>query len=134
MAIASRWDAEKIDAVLEELPIHAIRATPDRVSVRSVARSEGGPVEFRVIDRGAGVPPEEQERIFEPFVTLADPMTHSSGMPGDRAQGVGMGLTRATARLHGGTLTLETTGARGSTFPLRLPRVAPTFAGRSGRA
>jgi signal transduction histidine kinase/DNA-binding LacI/PurR family transcriptional regulator/AraC-like DNA-binding protein len=70
---------------------------------------------FWVSDTGAGIPPNLQERIFEPFVTV--------GPPGQRREGIGLGLsiTRRLVALHGGSITLDSLPDHGSTFHVYLP-------------
>ncbi|MDD2364788.1 MAG: ATP-binding protein [Desulfuromonadaceae bacterium] len=65
---------------------------------------------IRVIDSGAGIPPENITHIFEPFWT-------------DRARGTGLGLAlcRKVALEHGGTLSVDSTVGVGTTFTLKLP-------------
>ncbi|HOU14384.1 MAG TPA: ATP-binding protein [Anaerolineae bacterium] len=68
-----------------------------------------------VEDTGCGIPIEQQERIFEPFVTAA-PMSR----PGE---GIGLGLTitRRLVALHGGLMSLESKPGQGSIFHVYLP-------------
>jgi signal transduction histidine kinase/AraC-like DNA-binding protein/ABC-type sugar transport system substrate-binding protein/CheY-like chemotaxis protein len=68
-----------------------------------------------VADSGTGIPPDLQERIFEPFV--------KGRRGGQRPQGVGLGLTitRRLVALHRGAMTLESRPGRGSTFHVYLP-------------
>jgi signal transduction histidine kinase len=73
----------------------------------------GGWVVVRVSDNGPGVDPAIAEHLFEPFVT-----TKSR----DESSGLGLAVAKQIAEQHGGTLTLESTGA-GASFALRLPSV-----------
>src|SRR6185295_17468592 len=59
-------------------------------------------VEARVLDRGLGIPPGCEEKIFEQFYRAHDAL-------GSGIQGTGLGLTlaRQIAQVHGGTLTFE---------------------------
>jgi AraC-like DNA-binding protein/DNA-binding response OmpR family regulator len=68
-----------------------------------------------VQDSGAGISPEMQERIFEPFVTAE----HTSRRP----EGIGLGLSiaRRLVALHGGSMKLESQPGQGSTFHVYLP-------------
>jgi signal transduction histidine kinase/DNA-binding LacI/PurR family transcriptional regulator/AraC-like DNA-binding protein len=68
-----------------------------------------------VEDSGSGIPVDQQERIFEPFIT-ADKIDH-------RHEGIGLGLsiTRRLVALHGGSLTLDSRSGYGSTFHVYLP-------------
>ncbi len=74
---------------------------------------------IEVSDSGPGIPPEEQERVFESF-------RQKSGQSQARYGGTGLGLaiSRQLARLMGGSLELESTVGAGSRFRLRLPDVA----------
>lgn len=69
-------------------------------------------------DTGIGIPPDQLERVFEPFV-----QAHRS--PGRRDQGTGLGLSisRDLARGMGGDLTAVSTLGKGSTFTIVLPIV-----------
>lgn len=68
-----------------------------------------------VSDSGAGIPIEQQERIFEPFVT-SDNITR-------RREGIGLGLsiTRRLVALHGGSMSLESQPGAGSVFHIYWP-------------
>ena len=76
------------------------------------SRSLDGYVEFRVVDNGPGIAPEDRVRIFEPFYSA-------------RAGGTGLGLAvaRGVAMAHGGSLTCEPSDS-GAVFVLRLPAPA----------
>jgi signal transduction histidine kinase/AraC-like DNA-binding protein len=75
-----------------------------------------------VEDTGIGIPVDQQERIFEPFVTVE--------RLGRRSEGVGLGLavTRRLVALHRGSMTLESQVGRGSTFHVYLP--LPSLSGQ----
>jgi len=68
-----------------------------------------------VSDTGWGIPAEQQERIFEPFVTMEHDRRIAGGI------GLGLSITRHLVALHGGKLTLESQTGQGSTFHLYLP-------------
>jgi signal transduction histidine kinase/AraC-like DNA-binding protein/DNA-binding response OmpR family regulator len=68
-----------------------------------------------ISDTGVGIPPEEQERIFEPFVTIEDDQHISGGI------GLGLTITRHLIALHQGSMKLESQPGRGSTFHVYLP-------------
>jgi signal transduction histidine kinase len=78
------------------------------------ARRENGTVVVAVADRGPGIPPGEQARIFDRF---------SRADGADRRNGVGLGLAivRAIAEAHGGSVGVRSEPGRGATFELRLP-------------
>lgn len=91
----------------------------------AVKYGQGHPVEVRcgrtrrevvveVEDRGPGIAPEDQARIFEDFVQLGD------GSP--EGTGLGLPISRRLAELMGGRLEVESVVGQGSTFRLVLPR------------
>ncbi len=79
----------------------------------SLAR-EGDEAVITVRDHGRGVPPDERERIFEPFHRAAGASEAQGGV------GLGLALVRRIARLHGGEVRCEP-ASPGSRFVVRLP-------------
>ena len=74
-------------------------------------------VEVRIEDRGPGIPAEERERVFEPYVRLeASRARHTGGA------GLGLAIARAIARAHGGDVRLEAREGGGTSAILTLPR------------
>ncbi|MBV8882867.1 MAG: response regulator, partial [Chroococcidiopsidaceae cyanobacterium CP_BM_RX_35] len=84
-----------------------------------VSRWEGW-VAFTVWDTGIGIPEHQQHLIFQKFQQLENPLTR-------RFEGTGLGLvlTRALARLHGGDVSFLSTEGKGSQFTLLLPPSPP---------
>jgi signal transduction histidine kinase/AraC-like DNA-binding protein len=70
-----------------------------------------------VCDTGWGISTEQQERIFEPFVTIEQ--AHDRQITG--GIGLGLSITRHIVALHGGKMVLESEPGRGSTFHIYLP-------------
>ena len=68
-----------------------------------------------VQDSGVGIPATQQERIFEPFVTVENRTRRSRGI------GLGLSITRRLVALHHGAMTLDSEQGRGSTFHIYLP-------------
>jgi signal transduction histidine kinase len=87
------------------------RAVADTVVVE-VAQTANGPT-MSVSDNGPGVPPDQRERIFEPFVRL--PQSQRGGT------GLGLAIVRRTIESHGGTITCDPSPTGGTRFTLRLP-------------
>ena len=75
---------------------------------------EGEWINIRIADRGRGIPPADQARVFDRFVQLDD-ARRSTGT------GLGLPIARWIAEAHGGLLTLEQSGPSGSTFRISLP-------------
>lgn len=107
-------DSDQIGQVLVNLVVNAQHALsagspPRRLLLRTGQETDG---QFlRVADNGPGVPRELRERIFDPFFT-----TKSEGT----GTGIGLSVSRAILREHGGELVLEKTES-GASFLLRLP-------------
>jgi two-component system, OmpR family, sensor kinase len=68
-----------------------------------------------VRDRGMGIPPADQERIFERF-ERTDTSKHFGGL------GLGLYITRQIVEAHGGTIRVTSNPGQGSTFIVKLPR------------
>ncbi len=68
-----------------------------------------------VSDTGWGIQPEQQEKIFEPFVTMGKNRRISGGI------GLGLSITRHLVALHGGKMTLDSVAGKGSKFHIYLP-------------
>jgi signal transduction histidine kinase len=101
---------EKLRQVLVNLVRNAVEAAGagGRVDVRLVQRD--GTAEVAVEDSGPGIPSELRSRLFEPFFTTKP-----------RGTGLGLAVSRAIARAHGGDLAADAAPAGGARFALRLP-------------
>lgn len=103
-------DPEQMKQVLLNLVINAIQAmrTGGQVILRTVRRPES--IVIEVEDEGVGIPPEDLERVFNPFVTT-------------RANGTGLGLSIAyqIVNQHGGHVAACRNPERGMTFTVTLP-------------
>ncbi|MFT3895391.1 MAG: substrate-binding domain-containing protein [Anaerolineales bacterium] len=72
-------------------------------------------IHFWVADTGLGIDRSQQERIFEPFVTLEENRRIAGGI------GLGLSITRHLVALHGGTMRLDSQPNQGSIFHIYLP-------------
>jgi signal transduction histidine kinase len=112
--IPFRGDEDLLRQLVLNVLQNAVQHTPAGGSVAIDVERNAAAVKMRVTDTGAGVPPGDEQRIFDRFVQLD---------PARRGQGTGLGLpiARWIAEAHHGTLVLERSGAGGSTFCLSLP-------------
>ena len=112
--IAFRGDEDLLRRLMLNVLQNAVQHTPSGRSVAVDIRQESSSIEIRVADQGAGIPPEDQRRIFDRFVQLD---------AARRGQGTGLGLpiARWIAEAHNGTLVLEQSGPGGTTFCVSLP-------------
>ncbi|HEX5439162.1 MAG TPA: ATP-binding protein [Gemmatimonadaceae bacterium] len=91
-------------------------ATVASADVESQLEGAGPWARITVEDTGVGIPPEERERIFEPFVQLEPGHRHEAG-----GAGLGLPISRRLARLMGGDVTVRSHPGEGSVFTLWLP-------------
>jgi signal transduction histidine kinase len=124
--LATLADREKLRQIMLNLLSNAIRYTPSDGRITVGARAiDVRTVEIAVSDTGIGVAPEEQDKIFEPFVQLDRSLTKvRDGI------GLGLAISRDLARGMGGEIRVSSGGVgAGSEFVLVLPR-APNVAPR----
>ncbi len=112
-----RGDTERVRQILLNLVGNAIKFTPAGGWVVLSCAADDAWVELRVRDNGIGIPPEEQERIFDPFQQVGRRLSQPQ-------EGVGLGLaiSRDLARGMAGDLIVQSAPGEGSVFILRLPR------------
>jgi signal transduction histidine kinase len=101
---------EKLRQVLVNLVRNAAEAAGPGGRVTVGVGERDGAVEVAVRDSGPGIPPELRPRLFEPFFTTKA-----------RGTGLGLAVSRAIARAHGGELEADAPDGRGARFALRLP-------------
>ncbi len=104
-------DPQAFDRVVSNLLVNARRHGGPPVVV--TARRDGSDLDVVVEDRGAGVPSDFADRLFDRFTRLAT--NHGEGA------GLGLAIARSYARAHGGTLTYEPANPHGARFRLVLP-------------
>jgi signal transduction histidine kinase len=113
-------DSTRIAQIIGNLLHNASKYTPIGGTVRVDIGMQPGNVFIRVIDSGAGIPPEQLDRLFEMFSRIDRSMPDSNG-----GLGIGLALARRLAEMHGGSLLASSTGeGLGSTFTLALPLAA----------
>jgi signal transduction histidine kinase len=113
-----RQDAGKLRQILTNLLSNAIKFTPDGGKVTLRTQADGDDVVVTVEDTGVGVPPDEQERVFEKFRQAG----RSTLTREHEGTGLGLSIVRELCGLLGGEVTLKSELGRGSTFTVRLPR------------
>jgi signal transduction histidine kinase len=111
----AQGDPEKLQRVLFNLIQNAIRHTPADGSVVVRAEPAGDAVEIEVADTGAGIAPEERERVFEPFFRGGAQAARPSN-----GAGLGLAISRAIVEAHGGRIWLADAPA-GTSVRFSLP-------------
>jgi heavy metal sensor kinase len=115
-----RGDEDLLQRMIGNLVDNAIRHAPagSEVSIRCVSDGDNARIEVR--DRGAGVPQEAREQIFERFFRVDAARSASAGT----GAGLGLPIARWIAEAHGGSLQLRMSNAEGSVFVATLPLLA----------
>ena len=112
-----RADRTKVEQILLNLLSNAVKFTDEGGEIEVGCRDEGDKVAIAVRDTGRGIPADQLESIFSPFVQvgrrLANPM---------EGAGLGLAISRDLARAMNGDLTAVSVEEVGSTFTVTLPR------------
>ena len=109
-------DGDKIRQVLANLVDNAIKYSPGGGEVRVEVTGGDGRVRFSVHDRGLGIPPGAEERIFDKFYRLDPNLTRGVG-----GTGLGLYISRELVRRMDGRIWVESADGRGSIFTFELP-------------
>jgi two-component system sensor histidine kinase SenX3 len=99
---------------------NAIAYSPAETPVSVSRRQVGGLVEIAVTDRGIGIAPEHQRRVFERFFRVDPARSRATG-----GTGLGLAIVKHVLANHGGEVRLWSRPGTGSTFTMRLPTAAP---------
>jgi signal transduction histidine kinase/CheY-like chemotaxis protein len=112
-------DRGKLAQILRNLVSNAVKFTEKgRVTVR--ACTQDGELMVDVRDTGVGIAHEDQERIFEEFTQVDNPLQEQH-----KGTGLGLPLARRMSELLGGRLTVHSAPGEGSTFTLSVPLEHP---------
>lgn len=108
-------DPEKLEIVFVNLLMNAIQALETKNGIVSVGifddPQDGNNVLVKVSDTGAGIPQDVLPKIFEPLFTTKQVGT-----------GLGLSSCKNIIEQHGGTITVSSTVARGTTFTIKIPK------------
>lgn len=115
-------DAGELEQVLLNVVVNAEQALEEseghrRILVRTFGAAEAVVVEVK--DNGPGIRPEDMQHLFDPFWTTKDP---------DQGTGLGLSLAYKIVTEHDGEIGVDSALAVGTTFTIRLPRLAPDVA------
>ncbi|HVA30688.1 MAG TPA: ATP-binding protein, partial [Gaiellaceae bacterium] len=109
-------DPDKLRQVLTNLIDNAVKYSPGGGRVLVDLSHTGNTIRFRIEDEGLGVPPTEQDRIFEKFFRLDPNLTLGVG-----GTGLGLYICRELVHRMYGRIWVVSDGRRGSTFFVELP-------------
>lgn len=106
---------ELLGRLIRNLVENAFKYSSANGQVRLNISSTSTEVLLSVQDNGIGIPPEEQQKIWQRFYQV------DSSRGSDEGSGLGLSMVEQIAKLHGGYMTLESIPGKGSTFTFHLP-------------
>lgn len=106
-----------IEEMVVNLLLNAIKYTPENGTVELKANGQEDSVLIEVTDTGIGIPPEEQDRIFDEFFRA----TNARKVEWD-GTGLGLSIVKYIVDGHGGQICVKSNENSGTTFTIRLPR------------
>ncbi len=104
-------DRGRLERALANLLVNSIEAMPEGGRITIDAKVQDNSITLRVVDTGPGIPPDVQNRLFEPFATAGK----------KNGTGLGLALARQTVLDHGGDMWADCQPGRGAVFHIRLP-------------
>ena len=111
-----RTDPGKLDQILNNLVMNAIKYSDPGTVVAVGVTAKGDKLSIAVCDRGRGIPAAELTTIFKPFARLS-----ATGTAGERSTGLGLTIVHRLAEVLRGRIRVESEVGKGSTITLELP-------------
>jgi two-component system phosphate regulon sensor histidine kinase PhoR len=116
-ALPAVVDRNALTQVLINLIDNARKYSPEGATITVRASRDAGHAYLRVSDTGFGIPPEDQERIFERFYRVDKARSRAQG-----GTGLGLSIVKHLVELHGGGIFVESAPGVGSVFTVMLPQ------------
>jgi PAS domain S-box-containing protein len=107
-------DEKLLRSIISNLLTNAIKFSPNRERVYVSITGMGNKLRISVRDEGIGIPPEEMEKVFEPFL-------RGKGVSSIPGTGLGLSITKKSVELLGGSLKVESEVQKGTTFTVVIP-------------
>ncbi len=122
-----RIDEESIAESLINILENAVKYSQEDKRIRVRTGREDGFVFIDVEDHGIGIPPDQQEKIFEKFYRVSTGLVHNT-----KGSGLGLALVKYIMEAHGGQVSVRSTPGAGSTFRMVLPSGGPSISETDG--
>jgi signal transduction histidine kinase len=122
-------DREAMARSLLNLVNNALKYSQDQKYIGVNLFRDNGSVKLEVVDHGIGIPQGEQQKIFDKFYRVGDPLVHNT-----KGSGLGLALVRHIVQAHGGDISVDSVPGRGSRFTINLPVALRTSATKAALA
>ncbi len=103
---------QQLNQVFMNLLVNAAQAIEKQGEIKIATRTDNGNVEITIADTGSGIPQENLSKIFDPFFTTKDV---------GKGTGLGLNVAYNIIKKHKGTIDVESTVGKGTTFTIRIP-------------
>jgi signal transduction histidine kinase len=119
--LQGQWDRTRVSQVLSNLIGNAVQYGSDRTPINVLIHGEADEVGLVVQNWGPVIPADELNKIFDPMHRIEgdEPVASGSNL------GLGLYITQRIVAAHGGTIGVESSEEKGTTFTIHLPRRAP---------
>jgi heavy metal sensor kinase len=114
-------DRDRLGQTVDNLVSNALKFTPEGRSITVRVRERGNAVEIDVADEGAGIPPEDLDRLFERFYRSSSESRRA--VPG---VGLGLSIVKTIVEAHGGTVEISSVETEGTTVTVIVPHRLPS--------
>jgi PAS domain S-box-containing protein len=104
------FDARQVRQVFLNLLKNALEAMPQGGEISVTSRVRQANAEISIADTGVGMSPEVAENIFQPYYTTKE-----------KGTGLGLAICQSIIQEHGGSISVDSTQGRGTTFTIQLP-------------
>ena len=115
-------DVEQVRMAVENLLDNAHKYTPPKKTVRIALKRKRSYVEVLITDQGIGIPAKDIHKIFDMFSRVDNPSALQ-----EEGTGIGLYWAKKVISLHGGTIDVESTHNKGTTFIIKLPYRQPSI-------
>ena len=115
-ALTVKGNSEKLNRVVNNLLTNAIKFSPLQENIKLQVKKQKGQALLAISDNGNGIPPHQQQSIFERFTPAG-----SMGTGGEQSFGLGLSICKEIVEDIGGSISLDSQPQKGTTFYVTLP-------------
>ena len=115
-------DPSRLEQVISNLLSNSSKFSPEMGHIYFTVRQSENMLRVEVKDEGIGINPEDQKRLFQPYHRVEQDRQQFTGL------GLGLAISKQIVEAHGGKISVESEGEKGSTFiftiPLKLSKIS----------